>query len=627
LNADTRHAPPAPALIVAALGVVYGDIGTSPLYAFRESLGGEHGVGTQAFAVTGVLSMIFWAVTIVISLKYIVLVLRADNQGEGGDLALLALVLRQLPSHGRLARVAAVLGLISAAMFYGDSVITPAISVLSAVEGLTVVSTAFAGWVLPLTLLTLVALFFVQRKGTGKVGTVFGPVMLLWFGTIGLLGVLQIVQHPQVLVALHPLHAIDFALRHPLLTFAVMAAVFLSLTGGEALYADMGHFGRRPIRVAWFWIVMPCLMLNYFGQGALVLREPAAASNPFFLLAPDWLQLPLVVLATCATVIASQAVISGAFSMTSQAIKLGFLPRMQIDFTSQTHSGQIYIAAVNWFLMVVVIGLVLGFGSSSNLASAYGIAVATSMSITTLGVLLLARLAWGWPLWKLALVFVPLMLLDWTFLAANAAKIVHGGWFPLAFGAVLFLIFTTWKAGRTRIDGELARNGIALEPFLANLAAYPPERVAGTAVFMTQEADVVPNALLHNLKHNRVLHERVVFLTALPRAVPHIDPAEMAEVRALQDGCWAVEVRLGFQDPYDVATIFETLKRTSGLALDVNECSFFLSRQSVLVREARGIAGWRGRFFGWMLRNAQPASEFFSIPPNRVIEIGTQVVL
>jgi len=628
LSSDT-HSPQAlkPALIIAALGVVYGDIGTSPLYAFRESLGGEHGVGAQAFAVTGVLSMIFWAVTIVISLKYIVLVLRADNQGEGGDLALLALVLRQLPSVGRLPKIAAVAGLVSAAMFYGDSVITPAISVLSAVEGLSVVSKEFERWVLPLTLVTLVGLFFVQRRGTGQVGTVFGPIMLLWFGTIGTLGLIQIVQHPQVLVALHPLHAVDFVIRHPLLTFGVMAAVFLSLTGGEALYADMGHFGRWPIRIAWFWIVMPCLMLNYFGQGALVLMQPEAASNPFFLLAPDWLQLPLVVLATAATVIASQAVISGAFSMTSQAIKLGFLPRMQIEFTSETHSGQIYVAAVNWFLMLVVIGLVIGFGSSSNLASAYGIAVATSMTITTLGVLLIARLKWGWPMWRLALVFVPLMLVDWTFLAANATKVLHGGWFPLAFGAVLFIVFTTWKAGRTQIDGELARTGIALEPFLANLAEYPPERVEGTAVFMTQDPGVVPHALLHNLKHNRVLHERVVFLSALPRAVPHIDPAEMAEVRALAAGCWAVEVRLGFQDAYDVTAIFDVLRRYSPLALDVNECSFFLSRQSVMVREATGLRGWRARVFGWMLRNAQPASDFFSIPPNRVIEIGTQVVL
>jgi len=616
-----------PALVLAALGIVYGDIGTSPLYAFRESLGGEHGVGSQASAVTGVLSMIFWAVTIVISLKYIVLVLRADNQGEGGDLALLALVLRQLPSVGRLPRVAAVLGLISAAMFYGDSVITPAISVLSAVEGMSVVSRQFERWVLPLTLITLLGLFFVQRRGTGQVGNVFGPIMLLWFGTIGTLGLIQIVQHPQVLVALHPLHAVDFVIHHPLLTFGVLAAVFLSLTGGEALYADMGHFGARPIRIAWFWIVMPCLMLNYFGQGALVLTRQEAASNPFFLLAPEWLQPPLVVLATAATVIASQAVISGAFSMTSQAIKLGFLPRMQIEFTSQTHSGQIYIPAVNWFLMLVVIGLVVGFGSSSNLASAYGIAVATSMSITTFGVMLIARLKWGWPLWRLVAVFVPLMLIDWTFLAANAAKVVHGGWFPLAFGGLLFFLFTTWKRGRELVSDERERYGLALEPFLKSLAAFPPQRVEGTAVFMSGSVDEVPHALLHNLKHNRVLHERVIFLSAVPRNVPHVEPADSAEIRDHGEGCFHVKVFRGFKDSYDMADIAQTLKLHFDFELDPGATSFFLSRETVISGRPGGMADWRERLFGWMMRNAQPASDFFRIPPNRVIEIGTQIVI
>jgi KUP system potassium uptake protein len=628
MNTDhSTGAKGASALVIAALGVVYGDIGTSPLYAFRESLGGAHGIGTAPEAVLGVLSMIFWAVTIVISLKYVLLVLMADNDGEGGDLALLALVLRQLPSRGRLRRGAVVLGLISASMFYGDSVITPAISVLSAVEGLTVVSGAFEHVVIPLTLLILFGLFFAQRFGTGRVGRVFGPVMLLWFGVLALLGIAGIVRQPAVLEALDPLVAARFAVEHPALTLGVTAAVFLALTGGEALYADMGHFGRRPIRVAWFWIVMPCLMLNYFGQGALVLTDPRAADNPFFLLAPAWLQLPLVVIATCATVIASQAVISGAFSMTAQAVKLGFLPRMSINYTSETHVGQIYVPFVNWFLLLLVVVLVIGFGSSSRLAAAYGIAVATSMAITTLGVLLVARLRWDWPLWRVALVFVPLMAIDWVFLFSNAAKIPYGGWFPLAFGACLFLLFTTWKRGRSIVNRELEKTGIELQPFLRSLAIYPPVRVEGTAVFMTQGAGLVPHALLHNLKHNRVLHERVVFLTAIPRNVPHVDEEDMAEVTDLEEGCYQVVVRLGFQDEYDVNAIFEVLARRHDLDLVVNECSFFLSRQNVLARTGQGMWRWRQRMFGWMLRNAQPASDFFRIPPNRVIEIGTQVVI
>ncbi len=372
---------------------------------------------------------------------------------------------------------------------------------------------------------------------------------------------------------------------------------------------------------------MPCLMLNYFGQGALVLANPAAAENPFFLLAPGWLQLPLVLLATFATVIASQAVISGAFSMTSQAVKLGFLPRMSINFTSETQAGQIYVPSVNWLLLLMVVLLVLGFRSSSNLAAAYGIAVATSMAITTLGVLLVARLRWDWPLWRVALVFIPLMAIDWIFLASNAAKIPHGGWFPLAFGACLFLLFTTWKRGRSLVDHELEKSGIELKPLLQSLSFDPPVRVEGTAVFMTQEEGLVPHAFLHNLKHNRVMHERVIFLTAIARNVPHVDPADMAEITDLQGGCYAVVVKLGFQDSYDVASIFDVLKRLHGLELIVSECSFFLSRQAIVAQTGQGMTRWRQKVFGWMLRNAQPASDFFRIPPNRVIEIGTQVVI
>lgn len=616
-----------PALLIGALGVVYGDIGTSPLYAFKESIAGEHGPGVSEGNVYAVLSLIFWAVTIVVSIKYVLLVLRASNEGEGGVLALLALVLRPLPAQGKMSAVAIALGLVGAAMFYGDSVITPAISVLSAVEGLKVVSPQFEQYVLPITLTILVALFVVQSKGTARVGSVFGPIMLVWFVTIGALGAIQILHGPSILAAIDPVHAIRFVGQNPALALGVMAAVFLALTGGEALYADMAHFGPRPIRVAWFWLVMPCLLLNYFGQGSLVLADPESARSPFFLLAPTWLQLPLVLLSTAATVIASQAVISGAFSITSQAIKLGYLPRMPILYTSHTASGQIYVPLVNWLLLAVVIGLVLGFGTSSNLAAAYGLAVAGTMIVTTLGVFVVARYRWYWPQWKLAAVFAPLLALDVVFLVANSAKFMHGGWFPLAFGAGLYFLFATWKRGRAILRRELARSGIALEPFLKSLSIYPPVRVEGTSVFMTQGIEFIPHALLHNLKHNRVMHERVVFLTAVPRDVPHVAPEDSGEVRDLGDGCFHIRVQLGFQDSYDIGEIARTLSRHTGFELNPNETSFFLSRETVLTGRAEGMAEWRERIFGWMMRNAQPASDFFHIPPNRVIEIGTQIVI
>ncbi|MGH6609052.1 MAG: potassium transporter Kup, partial [Burkholderiaceae bacterium] len=508
------------AVLLAALGVVYGDIGTSPLYAFKESL--ASGAAVSPIAVYGVLSMIFWAVTLVVSINYVLLVLRADNDGEGGILALLALVLRQMPAAGRFRRVAIGAGLIGAAMFYGDSVITPAISVLSAVEGLRVVSPVFVPWVIPLTLLVLVMLFAVQSKGTARVGQTFGPIMVLWFLTLGVLGLLQIISEPQVLLALDPLYAVRYAAAAPGTTFVVLGSVFLALTGAEALYADMGHFGARPIRVAWFWLVMPCLILNYFGQGALVLADASAAVNPFFLLAPGWLQLPLVILATAATVIASQAVISGAFSITSQAVKLGYLPRMQVNFTSETEAGQIYVPLVNTLLLVIVMLLVIVFGSSSNLAALYGVAVSTTMVVTTLGVIIIARFKWDWPAWKVLLVFVPLLALDLMFAAANSLKIPNGGWFPIVFAAILYLIFATWKRGRSMMNRQLKQSGIELQPFLKSLSIYPPQRVEGTAVFMTLEPGYVPHALLHNLKHNRVMHERVVFLTAISRTIPHV---------------------------------------------------------------------------------------------------------
>ena len=616
-----------PMLLLATLGVVYGDIGTSPLYAFKESIAGEHGVGVSPDAVFGVLSMIFWAVTLVVSIKYVLLVLRADNDGEGGILALLALVLRQMPVAGRLRTTAIGAGLIGAAMFYGDSVITPAISVLSAVEGLQVVSPALAPMVIPLTLLILIGLFSVQSKGTARVGQVFGTIMVVWFLVLGVLGLLQIVRAPSVLLALDPLYALRYSVAQPGQTFVVLGAVFLALTGGEALYADMGHFGSRPIRLAWFWLVMPCLVLNYFGQGALVLADASAASNPFFLLAPGWLQLPLVFLATAATVIASQAVISGAFSITSQAVKLGYLPRMQVEYTSDTVAGQIYVPLINSLLLAVVILLVIGFGSSSNLAAAYGLAVASTMVITTLGVIVVARFKWDWSPWKVLFVFVPLLALDLIFVVANTAKIPNGGWFPILFATCLYFIFATWKRGRSLVNRKMKEGGIALEPFLKSLSVYPPQRVEGSAVFMTLEPGYVPHALLHNLKHNRVMHARVVFLTAISRTVPHVDPADMTEIQDLGDGCYSVKVRLGFQDPFDVTFFLGVLAKYHDFELIPAETSFFLSRQAIIVGSTGTMAAWRRRLFGWMLRNAQPASDFFRIPPNRAIEIGTQVVI
>jgi KUP system potassium uptake protein len=616
-----------PALVVAALGVVYGDIGTSPLYAFKESIGGAHGAGTAQQSILGVLSMIVWAVTLVVSVKYVLIVLRASNDGEGGVLALLALVLRQLPAQGRITATAATLGLFGAAMFYGDSAITPAISVLSAIEGLEVISPRFTPFVIPLTVFVLLALFAVQRTGTARVGSVFGPIMLLWFGTLGVLGALQLWRDPSVLAAISPLHAIGFFMAQPAKAFAVMAAVFLVVTGGEALYADMGHFGEGPIRVAWFWLVMPCLLLNYLGQGSLVLQQADAARSPFFLLAPQWLQLPLVVLATAATIIASQAVISGAFSITSQAVKLRYLPRIAVLFTSETEAGQIYVPLVNWLLLFAVIFLVLVFGSSSSLAAAYGIAVSSTMVVTTLGVMVVASYRWGWGPAKWTLILLPLLMLDMTFMASNTAKIAHGGWFPLAFGGLVFFVLATWKRGRDLVRAERSRDGLALEPFLNNLAAFPPHRVEGTAVFMSGGVDEVPHALLHNLKHNRVLHERVVFLTAVPRDVPHVDAEDSAEIRDLTAGCYSVKVNLGFKDSYDIADIARALDQRFEFKIEPSETSFFLSRETVLTGRPGGMADWRERFFGWMMRSAQPASDFFRIPSNRVIEIGTQIVI
>ncbi len=617
----------APALVLAALGVVFGDIGTSPLYAFRESLGGPSGTGVARDAVLGVLSMIFWSVTLVVSVKYVLLVLRADNGGEGGVLALLAGVLRQVPEASRLRRPVLVAGLAGTAMFYGDSVITPAVSVLSAIEGLEVVSPALEAWVMPCSLAVLVVLFAVQRLGTARMGGYFGPVILLWFATIALLGAAQILRAPEVLHALTPFHAIGFALARPELALATVGAVFLAVTGGEALYADLGHFGPRPIRVAWFWIVMPALLINYFGQGALVLRDATAASNPFFLLAPAPLQLPLVMLSALATVIASQAVISGAFSLTAQAVRLGYLPRMSIRYTSATEAGQVYVPIVNWGLLAMVVAVVLGFRSSSALAAAYGIAVSITMVVTVLGVMIIASHRWNWSRKRVLLLIGPLLLIDLVFVVANGMKIEHGGWFPLAFGALLLVVLMTWHGGRELLVRALSRSGLHFEAFVGNLADHPLPRVPGTAVFLTASAATVPQALLHNLKHNCVLHERVVLMTAIPDNAPHVAPADMALVRDFGHGCFSVRLRIGFHDSHDIAQIARMLEQHHGFTLDIAATSFFLSRQTLVLGRNGGMAAWRKRLFRSMLRSAQPASDYFNIPPNRAIEIGSQVVI
>jgi KUP system potassium uptake protein len=626
-SGDEANRRPLAGLLIATLGVVYGDIGTSPLYAFREILNDHYRADVEPAAVYGILSMIFWTITLVVSIKYVLLVLRADNQSEGGILALLTLVLRQMPIESRWRGGAVGVGLAGAAMLYSDSVITPAISVLSAVEGLTLVTPAANHYVLVATLAILIALFLVQRRGTAWIGGWFGPVMLLWFAAIAALGVVQMVHYPDVLRAIDPAHAIAFAVRHPELTLVVLGGVFLTVTGAEALYADMGHFGRRPIERAWFALVMPSLLLNYFGQGALVLADPAAARNPFFLLAPASLQLPLVVLATAATVIASQAVISGAFSLTSHAIKLGLAPRMAVEFTSPTEAGQVYVPVVNWLLLAAVIAVALAFGSSSNLAAAYGVAVVSTMVITTLGVAFVAASRWAWSARRVLLVFAPIALLDLLFLAANAVKIPQGGWLPLLFAAAIFTLFGTWYRGRELVRRELKRRGMALEPFLKSLTTYPPQRVEGTAVFMTPVLDLIPLSLLHNLKHNRVLHEKVIFLTTVAENEPHVSAQDAARIRGLGNGCYHVVVYRGFHDSYHIADIAKLLSRHYDFELIPEQTSFFLSRETVIPDRHGGMARWRKRLFAWMNGSTQSAADFFRLPPDRVIEIGTQIAI
>jgi KUP system potassium uptake protein len=571
-----------------------------------------------------VLSLIFWALVIVISVKYLVFVMRADNRGEGGILALMSL-LRPPRGPARGGRwLLIVLGIFGAALLYGDGMITPAISVLSAVEGLRIATPVFGHMVEPVTIAILIGLFMFQRRGTAGVGAIFGPVMLLWFVTLALLGIVQIVHEPAVLAALSPGHAAEFFRLNHGRGFLTLGAVFLVVTGGEALYADMGHFGPRPIRLAWFGFVFPALVLNYFGQGALLLRTPEAAHNPFYRMGPDWALYPMVLLATTATVIASQAVISGAFSLTRQAVQLGYSPRVQIEHTSAREIGQIYIPGINWILMIATIGLVVGFHSSSNLAAAYGVAVTTTMVITTILLSIVAREIWNWSLPKALLILAMFLWIDLSFFGANIVKIHQGGWFPLAIAAIVFTLMTTWRRGRQILNARLAEDSLSVDLFLKDVAAHPPVRVRGTAVFMTRTPEGVPPTLLHNLKHNKVLHEHVVFLTVVTEESPHVPAEERLAGEDLGEGFYRLLIRYGFMEDADIP---EVLRRVDlpGLGFPPGDTTYFLGKETVLATPRPGMALWRERLFALMSRNARSATSFFRLPPNRVVELGAQI--
>ncbi|MFY9316983.1 MAG: potassium transporter Kup [Burkholderiales bacterium] len=615
-----------PALTLLALGVVFGDIGTSPLYAVKETFAPSHGIALDDQNILGGLSTIFWALMTVVSLKYVLLIMRADNRGEGGIMALLALASQAIKDHPEWRTPMLLIGVFGASLFYGDAVLTPAISVLSAVEGLEVGTSAFKPYVVPIAVVVIVALFVFQARGTAVVGRLFGPVTLAWFLALGAAGLYGIVQHPGVLAALSPTYAISFLTEHVAESFVVLGSVVLAVTGAEALYADMGHFGKGPVRIAWFGLVGPALVLNYFGQGALLINQPEAVQNPFFLLVPGWALYPMVGLATVATVIASQATISGAYSMTKQAIQLGFLPRIAVVQTSAREQGQIYIPGINWLLLAAVLAAVIGFGSSSRLASAYGVAVTATMMVDTLLTFFVIRYLWRYPLWICAFATGFFVAIDIAFFGATLLKVVDGGWFPLAIGAIVFTMMTTWRQGRSIMFHRLKSSSVPLKPFLDSLFVDPPHRVPGTAVFLTATPDATPHALLHNLNHNKVLHERVVFLTASVVDEPWVPFQERVRVTKLGNGCWRMNVHFGFMNEPDITQTLE-IASTLGLEFDMMSTSFFLSRETVVpvADPASGMAFWREKLFAMMARNAGNAADYFKLPTNRVIELGTKV--
>lgn len=619
------HSKSLRSLAIAAIGVVFGDIGTSPLYSLKEAFSPDHGINLSTNSILGVISLLFWAIVVVVSLKYVLFVMRADNNGEGGVLALMALSLRSLKRGSRATSLVLMLGIFGACMFYGDAVITPAISVISAVEGLEVLAPKLSTYVIPITLIVLIALFWIQRRGTDVVGTLFGPIMIAWFVVIGVAGLVQIAGAPEVIKALSPYYAARFMSNHVLQAYVVLGSVFLVLTGAEALYADMGHFGVRPIRYAWYGLVMPALVLNYFGQGALLLQNPKAIENPFFLMTPHWTLLPLIVLSTVATVIASQAVISGAFSLTSQAIQLGYVPRMKITHTSAHSIGQIYMPVVNWMLLAIIICIVIGFKSSDNLAAAYGIAVTTTMIITTILASLVMIKVWHWRKRWVILIIGAFFAVDLAFFGANLLKVAEGGWLPLSIGALLFFLLMTWHQGRQIVKDRTAADGIPLMPFLQGLLAHPPHRVSGTAIYLTGSENLVPVGLLHNLKHNKVLHERTVFLTFVTLDVPYIADTERIHIEEIGGGLYLVRASYGFNETPDVMHVLKLLETQHDMAFELMDTSFFLARETVVPTQMPGMSVWRERLFAWMHQNAAKPTDFFSIPANRVVELGTKI--
>jgi KUP system potassium uptake protein len=622
-----HHHRPLLYLALGALGVVYGDIGTSPLYAFRESFHHTYGIEPRPENVLGILSLIFWALIIIISVKYLIFVMRADNQGEGGILALTALVMPRGEQRGlSRKKILVLLGLFGTALLYGDGMITPAISVLSAVEGLEVATPYFKPYIIPITLTILVVLFLFQKRGTEGIGKVFGPITLLWFFTLAALGIYWIIQHPTVLVAMNPRYGAEFFARNGWQGFWVLGSIFLVVTGGEALYADMGHFGKAPIRAAWFTVVLPALLLNYFGQGALLLEQPDAVENPFYQMAPEWALYPVVVIATLATIIASQALITGAFSLTMQAIQLSYLPRLTVEHTSSEERGQIYIPEINWLLMFACITLVLAFQSSSNLAAAYGVAVTTTMLITTILLFVVERELWKWPL-LIALLFTAFFLtIDLAFWAANLVKIPAGGWFPLAIGVIGFTLMTTWKRGREILGQRLHESTITLAELKHRLHNQEVVSVPGTAVYLSSNPEMIPPSLLHNIEHNKALHETVIFVSIIVEDIPWVPPTERVEMRNLGEGFYRVNLYYGFMDQVNLPRAL-TLARLEGLAIDTAEISYFLGHEHILATKRPGMALWREHLFALLSNNSRPATDFFRLPPERVVELGAQVEL
>jgi KUP system potassium uptake protein len=610
-------------LTIGALGVVYGDIGTSPLYALKEVFHGGH-VPMNHDNVLGVLSLLFWTMTIIVSLKYVLLILRADNNGEGGLIAMLALATTAVRGKPPLRRGLMMVGLFGTAIFFGDAVITPAMTVLGAVEGIDVYFPQYDDAIVPVTLLVLAGLFAVQRFGTSGVGKAFGPVMLVWFTSLALLGIPQILRNPHVLQAINPIYAIQFCVQYGWVAFVALGAVVLVVTGGEALYADLGHFGKKPIRIAWYGFVMPALVLNYFGQGALLLDRPEAIKNPFFLIAPPWAQIPLFCLATLAAIVASQALITAAFSVTKQAVQLGLLPRMRIIHTSVRDIGQIYVPFVNWGLFVFVVVAVAFFGSSSKLAGAYGVAVTIDMTITTVMTFFVIRYGWRYPLWLCVVATGLFFVIDATFLASNLLKVAHGGWFPLLIGIGMFTLMLTWKQGRRQLSDKLREDAIDLKSFLEAVFINPPTRVQGSAVFLAAEQGVTPNALLHNLKHNKVLHQQNLFVSVKHHEVPWIGFDKRVDVESLDNDCWQVTLHFGFKNEPDVPDALKLLE-THGVHLDEMETSYFLSRDIVIPTIGSGMALWREKLFASMHRNAAAAADFLHLPTNRIVELGSKV--